>query len=151
MSAEKEDESQIYQERGNSATVRTVARMGWLCGKTGIRYLCYIKNNITRKQTFGGTNCVEFFDEDIKEVLQLTLVLISTGITGKYKGSENRWKQTLSRSSITVLVEGDRGTGALENRRDRVTGRGGRRGGGKWDFQGDCNREKNHGKFRNIV
>ena len=60
------------------------------CGKTGIRYLCYIRNKLTRKQTFVGTSSVEFFDEDMKEVLQITLGLISTGIVNRK--IQRQWK-----------------------------------------------------------
>lgn len=38
---------------------------------------------------FVGIICVEFFDEDMKEVLKFILGLILIGIIGKYKGSGN--------------------------------------------------------------
>ena len=72
--------------------------------KKGIRYLCYIINKFTRKQTFVGTTCVEFFDEDMKEVLKLTLGLISTGITAQYKGGGNRGKQRFEIRGNSILV-----------------------------------------------
>lgn len=91
FSVEKEDECKMYREWLFSHTEDSgEADRECPCGKKGIRYLCYITNETTRKQTFVGTTCVEFFDEDMKEVLKLTLGLISTGTTGKYKGSGNR-------------------------------------------------------------
>ena len=104
-SVEKEDECKIYQEWLFSHTEDSgEAGRDCACGKKGIRYLCYITNKTTGKQTFVGTTCVEFFDEDMKEVLKLTLGLISTGITGTYKGSGNRGKQRFEIRGNSVLV-----------------------------------------------
>ena len=105
FSVEKEDECKIYQEWLFSYTEDSgEAGSDCPCGKKGIRYLCYIRNKTTRKQTFVGTTCVEFFDEDMKEVLKLTLGLISTGITGTYKGSGKRGKQRFEIRGNSVLV-----------------------------------------------
>ena len=87
LSQEKNDELLIYREWTFSHTEDTgEASSQCPCGKIGIRYLCYIDNQITRSRTFVGTSCAEFFDEEMKEVFQLTLGLISKGINGKYKG-----------------------------------------------------------------
>ena len=65
----------------------------------------------------------------MKDVIQLTLALISTGITENTMAMEtNENKQYLSKSSITVLVEGERGTGARENRGGRLRGAWEKRG-----------------------
>ena len=105
FSAEKFDECKIYREWLFSYTEDSgEAGSDCPCGKKGIRYLCYIVNKITRKQTFVGTTCVEFFDEDMKEVLKLTLGLISTGITGEYKGSGKREKQRFEIHGNSILV-----------------------------------------------
>ena len=61
-------------------------------------------NSLAVKQTFVGATCVEFFDEDMKEVLKLNLGLISTGITGQYKGSGNRGKQRFEIRGNSILV-----------------------------------------------
>ena len=87
LSTEKDDECKIYAQWDFNHTEDSgEADSQCPCGKTGIRYLCYITNKITKKSTFVGTSCVEFFDEEMKEVLKLVLNLISVGITGKYKG-----------------------------------------------------------------
>ena len=67
---EKEDEcKKIYWEWLFSHTEDSgEAGSDCPCGEKGIRYLCYITNKTKRKQTFVGTTCVEFFDEDMKEV-----------------------------------------------------------------------------------
>ena len=106
LSVEKEDECRIYREWLFSQTEDSGEAAGsdCPCGKKGIRYLCYITNNTTRKQTFVGTTCVKFFDEDMKEVLKLTLGLISAGIAGKYKGSGNRGKQRFEIRGNSILV-----------------------------------------------
>ena len=84
LSQEQIDELQIYREWTFSHTEDTgVANSRCPCGKFGIRYLCYIDNQITGAKTFVGTSCAELFDEEIKEVLQLTLGLIAMGINGK--------------------------------------------------------------------
>ena len=94
LSKEKNNELQLYREwtfchiKDSGETDRRCP-----CGKTGIRYLCYIKNRITGMLTFVGTKCVEFFDEEMKEVLKLSLGLISTGVTGKYKGLQKNGKK----------------------------------------------------------
>ena len=106
LSGEKENVCKIYNEWTFSHTEDSgEASSDCPCGKTGIRYLCHLRNKITRKQTFVGTSCVEFFDEDMKEVLQLTLGLISTGITGKYKGSGNRGKQRFEIRASSNLIK----------------------------------------------
>ena len=90
LSKEKNDELQIYREWTFSYTEDTAeANSRCPCGKIGIRYLCYIDNQITQSRTFVGTSCAEFFDEEMKEVFQLTLGLISKGINGKYKGVQS--------------------------------------------------------------
>lgn len=116
LSVEKADECKIYQEWIFSHTEDSDEAGSYCpCGKTGIRYLCYINNKITRKQTFVGTSCVEFFDEDMKDVLKLTLGLISTGVTGKYKGSGNRGKHRFEVSANTNLVKKESRLKALFN------------------------------------
>ena len=116
FSVEKEDECEIYREWLFSHTQDSgEAGSDCPCGKKGIRYLCYIRNKTTRKQTFVGTTCVEFFDEDMKEVLKLTLGLISTGITGKYKGSGNRGKQRFEIRGNSTLVNKESRLKALFN------------------------------------
>ena len=68
LSAEKDDECKIYGQWYFSHTEDSgEADSQFPCGKTGIRYLCYITNKITKKSTFVGTSCVEFFDEEIKK------------------------------------------------------------------------------------
>ena len=116
FSVEKEDECKIYREWLFSHTEDSgEAGSDCPCGKKGIGYLCYIRNKTTRKQTFVGTTCVEFFDEDMNEVLKLTLGLISTGITGKYKGSGNRGKQRFEKRGNAILVNKESRLKALFN------------------------------------
>ena len=105
FSVEKEDECKMYREWLFSDTEDSgEAGSDCPCGKKGIRYLCYITNKLTRKQTFVGTSCVEFFDEDMKEVLNLTLGLITSGITVTYKGRGNGEKQSFEIHGNTLLV-----------------------------------------------
>lgn len=108
LSAEKEDECKIYAQWDFSHTEDSgEADSQCPCGKTGIRYLCYITNKITKKSTFVGTSCVEFFDEEMKEVLKLVLNLISVGITGKCKGEAkgNGKKKRFEIRANTTLVK----------------------------------------------
>ena len=131
FSVEKEDECKIYQEWLFSHTEDSgEAGSDCPCGKKGIRYLCYIRNKTTRKQTFVGTTCVEFFDEDMKEVLKLTLGLISTGITGKYKGSGNRGKQRFEIRGNAILANKESRLKALFNYVPIY-----RKKSGKWEIQ----------------
>ena len=131
FSAEKEDECKIYQEWLFSHIEDSgEAGSDCPCGKKGIRYLCYIRNKTTRKQTFVGTTCVEFFDEDMKEVLKLTLGLISTGITGKYKGSGNRGKQRFEIRGNAILANKESRLKALFNYVPIY-----RKKSGKWEIQ----------------
>ena len=52
LSVEKEDECKIYNEWIFGHTEDSgEAGSDCPCGKTGIRYICYIRNKITRKQT----------------------------------------------------------------------------------------------------
>ena len=105
FSVEKEDECKMYLEWLFSRTEDSgEAGSDCPCGKKGIRYLCYITNKHSRKQTFVGTSCVEFFDEDMKEVLNLTLGLITSGITATYKGRGSREKQSFEIHGNTLLV-----------------------------------------------
>jgi len=78
------------------------------CGQQGIRYRCHIENKITKMTTFVGTKCVEFFDDDMKEVLKLALGLISSGINGKYKGEGNRGKKRFEIRANTNLATKER-------------------------------------------
>lgn len=106
FSVEKEDECKMYREWLFSHTEDSgEAGSDCPCGKKGIRYLCYITNKTTRKQTFVGTSCVEFFDEDMKEVLNLTLGLITSGITVTYKGRGSREKQSFEIHGNSLLVK----------------------------------------------
>ena len=106
LSAEKEDECKIYAQWDFSHTDDSgEADSQCPCGKTGIRYLCYITNKITKKSTFVGTSCVEFFDEEMKEVLKLVLNLISVGITGKYKGEGVGGKKRFEIRANTTLAK----------------------------------------------
>jgi len=131
FSVEKHDECKIYQEWLFSYTADSgEAGSDCPCGKKGIRYLCYIRNKTTRKQTFVGTTCVEFFDEDMKEVLKLTLGLIQTGITGKYKGSGNRGKQRFEIRGNSILVNKESRLKALFNHIPIY-----RKKSGKWEIQ----------------
>ena len=131
FSVEKEDECKMYREWLFSHTEDSgEADRECPCGKKGIRYLCYITNETTRKQTFVGTTCVEFFDEDMKEVLKLTLGLISTGTTGKYKGSGNRGKQRFEIRGNSVLVTKQSRLKALFNHIPIY-----QKGNGKWEIQ----------------
>lgn len=105
LSAEKDDECKIYAQWYFSHTEDSgEADSQCPCGKTGIRYLCYITNKITKKSTFVGTSCVEFFDEEMKEVLQMVLNLISVGIIGKYKGEGSRGKKRFEIRANANLV-----------------------------------------------
>lgn len=105
FSVEKEDECKMYREWLFSRTEYSgEAGSDCPCGKKGIRYLCYITNKHSQKQTFVGTSCVEFFDEDMKEVLKLTLGLITSGITVTYKGRGSRGKQSFEIHGNTLLV-----------------------------------------------
>lgn len=113
---EKENECEIYREWLFSHTEDSgEAESDCPCGKKGIRYLCYIRNKTTKKQTFVGTTCAEFIDENMKEVLKLTLGLISTGITGKYKGSGKRGKQRFEIRGNSTLVNKESRLKALFN------------------------------------
>lgn len=131
FSVEKNDECKIYREWLFSYTADSGdAGSDCPCGKKGIRYLCCIRNKFTRKQTFVGTKCVEFFDEDMKEVLKLTLGLISTGITGQYKGSGNRGKQRFEIRGNSILVTKQSRLEALFNHVPIY-----QKGNGKWEIQ----------------
>ena len=104
LSAEKDDECKIYGQWYFSHTEDSgEADSQFACGKTGIRYLCYITNKITKKSTFVGTSCVEFFDEEIKKVLQMVLNLISVGIIGQYKGEGSRGKKRFEIPQTRIL------------------------------------------------
>ena len=106
LSTEKDDECKIYAQWDFSHTEDSgEAGSQCPCGKTGIRYLCYITNKITKKSTFVGTSCVEFFDEEMKEVLKLVLNLISVGITGKYKGEGVGGKKRFEIRANTTLAK----------------------------------------------
>ena len=106
LSTEKDDECKIYAQWDFSHTKDSgEAGSQCPCGKTGIRYLCYITNKITKKSTFVGTSCVEFFDEEMKEVLKLVLNLISVGITGKYKGEGVGGKKRFEIRANTTLAK----------------------------------------------
>lgn len=131
LSVEKEDECKIYREWLFSHTEDSgETGSDCPCGKKGIRYLCYITNKTTRKQTFVGTKCVEFFDEDMKEVLKLTLGLISTGITGKYKGIGKRGKQRFEIHGNSLLVNKQSRLKALFKNVPIYE-----KGNGKWEIQ----------------
>jgi len=131
FSVEKEDECKIYREWLFSYTEDSgEAGSDCPCGKKGIRYLCYIRNQTTRKQTFVGTTCVEFFDEDMKEVLKLTLGLIQTGITAEYKGSGTRGKQRFEIHGNSILVTKQSRLKALFNFVPIY-----QKGNGRWDIQ----------------
>ena len=106
LSTEKDDECKIYAQWDFSHTEDSgEAGSQCPCGKTGIRYLCYITNKITKKLTFVGTSCVEVFDEEMKEVLKLVLNLISVGITGKYKGEGVGGKKRFEIRANTTLAK----------------------------------------------
>lgn len=132
LSVEKIDECKIYKEWTFNHTEVSCEEGGsnCPCGKTGIRYLCFIINTATGNQTFVGTSCVEFFDENMKEVLKLTLGLISTGVTGKYKGSGNRGKHRFEISANTNLVKKESRLKALFNFVPIY-----QKGNGKWEIQ----------------
>jgi len=137
LSVEKQDECKIYNEWNFSHTEDTgEADNHCPCGKAGIRYLCYIDNKTTKKLTFVGTSCVEFFDDEMKEVLKLTLGLISVGITGKYKGEGNRRKKRFEVRANTNLVLKESRLKALFNhvpiRKERN---------GKWEIQVFCDKK----------
>ena len=89
-----------------------------------------ISNLTTRRETFVGSSCVEFFDEDMKEVLKLVLGLISTGITGKYKSSGYRGKQRFEVSANANLVKKQSQLKALFNHIPIY-----QKGNGKWEIQ----------------
>ena len=106
LSLEKSDECKIYKEWNFSHTEDSgEADQHCPCGKIGIRYLCHIDNKYTKTKTFIGTSCVEFFDDDMKEVLGLVLGLISQGITGKFKGEGRNGKQRFEIRANTKLVQ----------------------------------------------
>ena len=56
------------------------------CGKKGIRYLLYIKNRLTGRQTFVGSKCITIFEEKLRVVLKVALRIMENGLEGTYKG-----------------------------------------------------------------
>ena len=131
LSVEKHDECKIYKEWDFSYTKDSgEAGSRCPCGKTGIRYLCYIYNKTTKNRTFVGTSCVEFFDDEMKEVLKLLLNLISVGITGKYKGEGKRGKKRFEVRANTNLVKKESRLKALFNFVPVYL-----KGNGKWEIQ----------------
>lgn len=66
----------------------------------------------------------------MKEVLKLTLGLISTGITGQYKGSGNRGKQRFEIRGNSILVTKQSRLKALFNHVPIY-----QKGNGKWEIQ----------------
>ena len=131
LSTEKDDECKIYAQWDFSHTEDSgEADSQCPCGKTGIRYLCYITNKITKKSTFVGTSCVEFFDEEMKEVLKLVLNLISVGITGKYKGEGVGGKKRFEIRANTTLAKKESRLKALFQNVPLY-----QKGNGKWEMQ----------------
>ena len=131
LSTEKDDECKIYAQWDFSHTEDSgEADSQCPCGKTGIRYLCYITNKITKKSTFVGTSCVEFFDEEMKEGLKLVLNLISVGITGKYKGEGVGGKKRFEIRVNTTLAKKESRLKALFQNVPLY-----QKGNGKWEMQ----------------
>jgi len=73
----------------------------------------------------------------MKEVLKLTLGLISTGITGQYKGSGNREKQRFEIRGNSILVTKQSRLKALFNHVPIYQKRN-----GKWEIQDWCSHRK---------
>lgn len=131
LSVEQQDECKIYKEWDFSHTEDSgEADSQCPCGKTGIRYLCHIDNKVTKKETYVGTSCVEFFDDDMKEVLKLLLNLISVGITGKYKGKGQRGKERFEIRANTNLAKKEARLKALFDFVPIYL-----KGNGKWEIQ----------------
>ena len=73
---------------------------------------------------------MEFFDDEMKEVLKLLLNLISVGITGKYKDDGNGGKKRFEIRTNTNLVKKESRLNALFNFVPIYKKRN-----GKWEFQ----------------
>ncbi|KAK7087414.1 uncharacterized protein [Littorina saxatilis] len=74
------------------------------CGRSGLRYLCFIRNVETKIQTYVGSTCIRHFcNKMVPKLLKLLESLSMQGVTGKYLGKAGKFHKFQLKDKAKVV------------------------------------------------